>query len=152
MKEIFGIQVQQTLQDVCDPSRLALLVYDMQVGIVSQLKGSEPVTARVRQVLEAARQAGVRTFFTRHLSLPRELMGAFQYRMAMSWQRVDSPDKVQPWFLRDSPGFEIVPELKPLPSEGILDNITMSAFEGTPLAMALRDCSIRAVALAGIAM
>src|SRR6266478_4643513 len=151
MKEIFGISVQQTLQDVCDPSRLALLVYDMQVGIVSQLKGSEPVTARVTQVLAAARQAGVRTFFTRHMSLPRELMGAFQYRMAMAWQRLDDPAKVEPWFLRDSPGFAIVPELAPRPSEAIFDKLAMSAFEGTPLAFALRDCGITAVAICGIA-
>ena len=151
MKEVFGIKVQQTLEDVCDPSRLALLVYDMQVGIVSQLKGCGPVTARVARVLEAARSAGVRTFFTRHLSLPRELMGAFQYRMAMAWQRVDDPAKVQPWFLRDSPGFAIVPELAPKPSEAIFDKLAMSAFEGTPLEMALRDCGITAVAIVGIA-
>src|SRR5437764_9044506 len=151
MKEIFGIPIQRTLQDVCDPSRLALLVYDMQVGIVDQLKGSEAVTARVAQVLAAARQAGVRTFFTRHMSLPKELMGAFQYRMAMAWQRVDDPAKVQPWFLRDSPGFAIVPELAPWPSEAIFDKLAMSAFEGTPLEMALRDCGITAVAIVGIA-
>jgi nicotinamidase-related amidase len=151
MKEIFGISVAQTLDDVCDPSRLALLVYDMQVGIVGQLKGRGPVTARVAQVLEAARQAGVRTFFTRHMSLPLELMGAFQYRMAMAWQRVDDPAKVRPWFLRDSPGFAIVPELAPRPSEAIFDKLAMSAFEGTPLEMALRDCGITAVAMVGIA-
>jgi hypothetical protein len=101
MKQAIGIPVQQTLEDICDPSRLALLVYDMQAGIISQLKDSGPVSARVAQVLEAARSAGVRTYFTRHLSLPLELMGAFQYRMAMAWQRVDDPAKVQPWFLRD---------------------------------------------------
>jgi nicotinamidase-related amidase len=151
MKQAFGIPVPQTLEDVCDPSRLALLVYDMQVGIVTQLKGCEPVSARVAQVLEAARHAGVRTFFTRHMSLPRELMGAFQYRMAMTWQRVDDPTKVQPWFLRDSPGFAIVPELTPHPSEAIFDKLAMSAFEGTPLEMALRDCGITAVAIVGIA-
>ena len=151
MKEAFGLSVAQTLEDVCDPSRLALLVYDMQVGIVGQLKGCEPVTARVAQVLEVARHAGVRTFFTRHLSLPRELMGAFQYRMAMAWQRTDDPAKVQPWFLRDSPGFAIVPELAPRPSEAIFDKLAMSAFEGTPLEMALRDCGITAVAIVGIA-
>jgi nicotinamidase-related amidase len=151
MKEIYGISVQQTLDDVCDPSRLALLVYDMQVGIVSQLIGCGPVTARVAQVLETARRAGVRTFFTRHMSLPKELMGAFQYRMAMAWQRTDDPAKVQPWFLRDSPGFAIVPELTPLPSEAIFDKLAMSAFEGTPLEMALRDCGITALAIVGIA-
>ena len=43
-------------------------------------------------------------------------------------------------------------ELKPLPSEAIFDKITMSAFEGTPLQIALRDCGISAVAIVGIAM
>ena len=152
MKQAFGIDVPQTLSDVCDPSRLALLVYDMQVGIVGQLKGADAVTARVARVLEASRRAGVRVFFTRHMSLPRELMGAFQYRMAMAWQRIDDPAKVEPWFLRDSPGFAIVPELEPRPSEAIFDKLAMSAFEGTPLEFALRDCGITAVAIAGIAM
>src|SRR5260221_10404407 len=142
MKQAFGIPVPQTLEDVCDPSRLALLVYAMQVGIVSKLKGCEPVSERVAQVLEAARHAGVRTFFTRHMSLPRELMGAFQYRMAMAWQRLDDPAKVQPWFLRHSPGFAIVPELAPRPSAAIFDKLAMPAFEGPPLGMALPACGI----------
>ena len=152
MKQAFGIAVPQTLEDVCDRSKLALLVYDMQVGIVSQLKNGEAVTAQAARVLKAARDAQLRVFFTRHMSLPKELMGAFQYRTAMAWQRLDDPAKVQPWFLRDSPGFAIVPELAPLPSEAIFDKLAMSAFEGTPLAFALRDCGITAVAIAGIAM
>ena len=45
MKQVFGIDVPQTLEDVCDRSKLALLVYDMQVGIVSQLKAADAVTA-----------------------------------------------------------------------------------------------------------
>src|SRR4029453_10482058 len=61
-------------------------------------------------------------------------------------------EQVQPWFLRDSQAFSIVPELTPLPSEAIFDKITMSAFEGTPLSIALRDCGIRALAIVGIAL
>jgi nicotinamidase-related amidase len=110
------------------------------------------VTARVARVLEASRNAGLRVFYTRHMSLPKQLMGAFQYRMAMAWQRVDDPARVEPWFLRDSPGFAIVPELAPRPSEAIFDKLAMSAFEGTPLGFALRDCGINAVAMVGIAM
>jgi nicotinamidase-related amidase len=45
-----------------------------------------------------------------------------------------------------------MPEMNPLPSEAIFDKITMSAFEGTPLDMALRDCGIDAFAIVGIAM
>ena len=61
-------------------------------------------------------------------------------------------EKVKPMFLRDSPGFHIIPELQPLPSEGVLDKIAMSAFEGTYLEMALRDCGIRSFIIAGIAL
>jgi nicotinamidase-related amidase len=86
------------------------------------------------------------------MSLPKELMGVSQFRMAMAWQRVKSPDQVKPWFLRDSPGFHLLPELNPLPSEAIFDKLAMSAFEGTPLDFALRDCGIDAFAIVGIAL
>jgi biuret amidohydrolase len=152
MESAFGMTIPRTLEDACNPVGMALLVYDMQVGIVSQVKKGPEVVARVRDAVAVARACGMRVIFTRHLSLPRELMGAFQYRMAMSWQRVERADLVKPWFLRGSPGFEIVPELSPLPSEAIFDKITMSAFEGTPLSIALRDCGVRAVALVGLAI
>jgi biuret amidohydrolase len=103
MQHALGLDIPQTLEEACDPARMALLVYDMQAGIVKQIKDGEQITARVVQVLQAAREAGVRVFFSRHLSLPRELMGVTQLRMAMAWQRVDSVEQVKPWFLRDSP-------------------------------------------------
>jgi len=121
MKTAFGLTIPQTLEEVCDPQRIALLVYDMQVGILSQIKNAERVTRRVLEVLTAARDAGVRVFFSRHLSLPKELMGMSQFRMAMAWQRVDSTEQVNPWFLRDAPGFQITPELLPRPTEGVFD-------------------------------
>jgi nicotinamidase-related amidase len=152
MQRAFGLNIPQTLEDVCDPSTLALIVYDMQVGIVHQLADGAAITNRVLQVLDDARNAGIRVFFTRHLSLPKELMGAFQIRTAMAWQRVQSPAEVKPWFTRDAPGFQLVPEMAPRAREAIFDKITMSAFEGTPLNIALRDCGISAFAIAGIAM
>lgn len=152
MKRIHGLEIRTTLPEICKPAHMALVIYDMQVGIVSQVKDAERVVAKVKEALHAARQARMRVFFTRHMSLPVELMGAFQLRMAMKWQRVEEPDQVRPWFLRDSPGFPIVPALTPLASEAVLDKITMSAFEGTPLNIAVRDCGITAVAIAGIAM
>jgi nicotinamidase-related amidase len=152
MQQAFGLNIPQSLDDVCDPARLALVVYDMQVGIVKQIENGPQITGRVLQVLEAARNAGIRVFFTRHMSLPKELMGVSQFRTAMAWQRVKSPDEVKPWFLRDSPGFHLIPEMNPLPSEAIFDKITMSAFESTPLNIALWDCGIDAFAIVGIAM
>jgi nicotinamidase-related amidase len=145
------VEIPRTLEEVCRPDRMALLVYDMQVGVVNQIADGAEVTARVAAVLEAARGAGLRIFFTRHMSFPKEVMGASQLRTAMEWQRVDSPAEVQPAFLRGSPEFEIVPELAPRPSEAVVDKVTMSAFAGTPLDLALRDCGLGAYAIAGVA-
>jgi nicotinamidase-related amidase len=147
MQHAYGLDIPRTLEEVCDPRRLALLVYDMQIGVVRQIADGQRVTERVARVLAAARDAGVRVLFCRHLSLPKELMGVAQFRMAMAWQRVDSVDQVQPWFLPDSPGFQLVPELVPRSSEAVFDKITMSAFEGTFLDIALRDCGVNAVAI-----
>jgi nicotinamidase-related amidase len=151
MQRAFGLEIPQTLDEVCDPRRLALVVYDMQVGILSQLQDGDKVTTQVLEVLEAARSGGFRVIFTRHLSLPKELMGVFQLRMAMAWQHVESVGAVQPWFLRGTPGFELIPELQPRPSEAIIDKITMSAFEGTPLDIVLRDCGLNSLAIVGVA-
>jgi len=152
MQLAFELEIPQTLDDICDPRRMALVVYDMQIGIVKQIEKGPEITERVLHVLDAARKAGIRIFFTRHMSLPKELMGVSQFRMAMAWQRVKSPNEVKPWFLRDTSGFQLIPEMNPLPSEAIFDKITMSAFEGTPLNIALRDCGIDAFAIVGIAM
>jgi biuret amidohydrolase len=152
LQRAYGLEVPQNLKEACDPRRLALIVYDMQVGILRQIQGGDAVTAKVAELLRVAREAGIRVFFFRHMSLPKELMGVFQIRMAMAWQRVGSVDEVKPWFLRDSPGFQILPEVAPLPSEAVFDKITMSAFEGTPLDIALRDCGINAFLIAGVAM
>jgi nicotinamidase-related amidase len=151
MERAYGLEIPQTLEEVCDPRRLALVVYDMQAGVLGQIERAAEITAKVVDVVEAARRGGYRVLFLRHMSLPRELMGVFQFRMAMAWQRTDKVEDVNPWFLRDSPGFQLVPELAPLPSEAVLDKITMSAFEGTPLDIILRDCGLSAFAIVGVA-
>ena len=151
MKPAYGLEIPETIRELVNPKQCALIVYDMQIGIVRQIKDGAAITAKVKQVLDVARTAGMGVFHTRHLSLPKQLMGTFQFRQAMSWQRVDDPAKVQPWFLRDSPAFQIVTEVEPLPSEAVFDKLTMSAFEGTPLAMALRDCGIQRFMIIGVA-
>ena len=147
-----GLEIATRLADLCRPDRMALLVYDMQAGITRQVKDGATIVDRVARVLMAARASGFRVVFTRHMSLPTRLMGAFQLRQAMAWQRVTDPSKLGSPFLRGSPGFEIAPEVAPREDEAVLDKISFSAFEGTPLATILRDCGLTAFAIVGIAL
>jgi nicotinamidase-related amidase len=75
LQRAYGLEVPQNLKEACDPRRLALVVYDMQVGVVRQIQGGGAVTAKVAELLRAARDAGIRVFFLRHMSLPKELDG-----------------------------------------------------------------------------
>jgi nicotinamidase-related amidase len=152
MERVNGVDVPQSLDDACDPGRLALLVYDMQVGIMRQIADGDAVVARVKAVLETARGAGVRTVFVRHVTLPTRLMGASQLRMWRAWQRRDSAADVVSAFPPEAEHSQIVPELAPAADEAVFEKLTMSAFEGTPLDIVLRDCGVTAVAMAGVAL
>jgi nicotinamidase-related amidase len=147
-----GIVIPATLGEWCDPRSIALLVYDMQIGICRQIPDAPAIVERVGSALEAARSAGMRVAFTRHLSLPRKWMGMTQLRTAMAWQKRADPDTVDSWFERDAEATWIVPELAPRGDEAVFDKITMSAFDSTALGLALRDSGIRSIAIAGIAM
>lgn len=152
MHRAFGLNIPQTLSEMCNPRTLAVLVYDMQIGVVKQIRNGPEITGKVADVIAAARAGGFRVFFTRYMTLPKEVAGIAQLRMAMAWQRVASPELVQTIFRSDSPGFQLVPELPARPTEAVFDRITMSAFEGNPLTIALRDCGIISVAMVGVAL
>ncbi|MGW2660975.1 cysteine hydrolase family protein [Nocardia tengchongensis] len=147
-----GLEIPETLEDVCAPESMAVVVYDMQVGVLGQLEDGAAITERVVRVVEAARRGGYPVIFLRHFFLPKRLMGKFALRMAMSWQGAESVEDVVPILQRDTPAFQLVPELRPREGEVVFDKTSMSAFEGTPLASTLRDLGIGAYAIVGVAL
>ena len=152
MTNAYGLSIPNQLVDVCKPARCALIVYDMQVGIVPQISAGREIVVLCRRLLEAARAGGYRIFFTRHFFLPNNIAGVGQLRRAMVWQRTNKPEETKPFFLQGSPPWEIVPELAPREGEVVIDKITMSAFEGTFLNLAMRDAHLDCFIIAGIAL
>jgi biuret amidohydrolase len=152
MKDAFGLSVPEKLEEICTPSRCALIVYDMQAGIVPQISEGQAVLSRCQQLLTAARVGGFRVFFTRHIFLPNRAAGVGQLRRAMVWQRKNDPVDTKPLITQGSRSCQIVSELAPQDDEVVIDKITMSAFEGTYLDLALRDAHLQAFIIAGIAL
>jgi nicotinamidase-related amidase len=152
MERVEGLEIPQTLEETCRPQHLALLVYDMQIGVLRQIEDGEAVTRRVQEVLEAARAVGVRTVFVRHVTMPRRLMGAAQLRMWKAWQRRESAADVVSAFPPGADEARIAPEVEPTADEAVFDKVTMSAFEGTPVDIVFRDCGVTAVAVVGVAL
>lgn len=151
MDRFNGLDIPESLRDVVQPATLAFVVYDMQAGILAQIANGAEVLHNVRRLLAAARERRVRTVFTRHYFMPKELAGVYQLRQAKLWQGKQRAAETRPLIPHGSPGFQLVDGLEPLASEVVLDKIAMSAFEGTPLDLVLRDCGVRAYLIAGVA-
>jgi len=152
MKKAFGLDVPENLQDIVRPPYCALIVYDMQAGIVPQISSGLEIQKQCVLLVNAARKAGLRIFHTRHFFLHSAAAGVAQLRRAMVWQRKDEPQETTCFIPQGSPAFQIVPELEPREGEVIVDKITMSAFEGTFLNLAMRDAGIHSYLIAGIAL
>jgi biuret amidohydrolase len=135
-----------------DVARTALLVYDMQRGIVKQISDADRVIAACKTAIDAARRVGMRIAYSKHMSLPGAWLGSTQLRTAMMWQRIQKPEEVKAWFARGSEASEIVPELAPSDADLVFEKFAMSALSGTSLDFALRDCGIVNLVIVGIAL
>src|SRR5437868_6032099 len=135
-----------------DIARTALLVYDMQRGIAKQISDGERVIAACKTAIDAARRAGMRIAYSKHMSLPQAWLGSTQLRTAMAWQRTQKPEEVKSWFSRGSEASEIVPELTPTEEDLVVEKFSMSALTGTTLDFALRDCGVINLVIVGIAL
>ena len=151
MDRFNGLDVPESLADALDAQTLAFLVYDMQAGILSQIPDGDRVMSNVQRLLAVTRKRRVRTVFTRHYFMPTQLAGVFQLRQAKIWQGKAHAAETRPLIPHGSAGFQLAGGLEPRPDEPVIDKITMSAFEGTPLDIVLRDCGVRAFLIAGVA-
>lgn len=101
----------------------ALVVVDLQVGVVAHAWNRDAVVANVGIALERARKAGAPVIWVQH-SDPRELP-------------------------RGTPSWAFVPELQPAPGEAVVHKRYNSAFEETGLAALLDEAHVSHVVLAG---
>ena len=111
MDRFAGLDIPETLEDALDPATLALLIYDMQVGVLAQIADRDRVLANALRLLDAARAAGVRTVFVRHYFMPTALQGVYQLRQAKVWQRKARAADTSPPTPYGARGFELVPPL-----------------------------------------
>jgi nicotinamidase-related amidase len=149
MQQAFGMEVPESVAEMCQPRRAAVLVYDAQVGILAHVRDGTEVVGRMRSVVDAARRGAAPVVYVRHISVPPSHMGIAALRTAMAWQRLERAEEVRSAFPADASHSQLVDELTPESGEPVFDKLGMSAFVGTPLDVVLRDRGVSTLIIVG---
>ncbi|MGC8663357.1 MAG: isochorismatase family cysteine hydrolase [Thermoplasmata archaeon] len=123
------------LKDFLKPEKSVLVVWDVQETLVNAIFNKDEFLRNLKPIIEKARSKNIPVFYTKITPLP---------------ERFES--QARKIFYRGgfNPG-EIFPEIKPQPSDFVLNKNTASIFVGTNFEYMIRNASIQTIFFTGIA-
>ncbi|MDP9868157.1 MULTISPECIES: cysteine hydrolase family protein [Streptosporangium] len=123
----------------------ALIIGDLQAGIVDNYPFAAGVLPVVERVLPAARAAGIPVIFIRFG------LRASGLDVAAGNQVINTLRGAGTLFHEESPETLVHPRIEPLPGEAVILKRRASAFSGTDLDRLLRAQRVDSIVLAGVA-
>jgi len=151
MFEIGGKKIPNTLAELVDPGRAALLVWDMEYAIAPNAFNYNDILPMLRELAALARQVGVPVFYSVQtgFDLAKEEAGVW---VRVRMKRAKATDPSQLLKEREDPkGQEIVAELKPQPHDIVFRKRRPDAFVGTDFDLMLRSKGVKTILIGGVA-
>ncbi|MFC1918104.1 cysteine hydrolase [Chloroflexota bacterium] len=143
--------IYTSLEEIVNPAHTALVVWDVQNGLVNSAFNKEDFLKNIKSLVAAARSHNVPVIYTKITPLPIPYESPWRLYLQMRRFGVDSPEKLPPFLQPGSPQAEIHSEVSPQEKELILHKHTHSIFIGTYFENIMRNRGIDTILFTGIA-
>ena len=151
MYEFAGKKIPSTLAEIVEPSRTALLIWDMEYAIGPNAFNYKEMLPKLQELSATARRVGARVFYSVQtgFDVAKEEAGVW-VRIRMKRAKATDPNQL----LKDKEDphdREIIAELKPQPQDIVFQKRRPDGFVGTDLDLMLRSNGIKTIIIGGVA-
>ncbi len=148
MQEVAGKKIPDTLEEIIDPKRTALLLWDMEYAIAPNAFNFKEMVPKLKDLSALARKIGVPVFYSQQIAFDLEKEEApvwvrVRNRRAGGGQGSPIPTGKH--------GHDIIDELNPEPRDIVFQKRRPDGFIGTDLDLMLRNKGVSTVIMGGVA-
>ena len=151
MFEIAGKKIASTLPEIVEPSRTALLIWDMEYAIAPNAFNYKDMLPKLQELSAVARRVGARVFYSVQtgFDVAKEEAGVW---VRIRMKRAKAADPSQLLKEKEDPhDRQIIEELKPQAQDIVFQKRRPDGFVGTDFDLMLRSNNIKTIVIGGVA-
>ena len=149
MIQFKGREIPETMQEVVDPKRTVLLVWDMQNDQAGSSFNKDEFLRTTPPLIGTAKGARVPVVYAQSTPYPWTIESPAMIRRAMKAQSVDHPSKLKPRRLHGSFGWQLIEPFKPQEEDVIIDKRRATMFLGTEFESLMIHWGTRTIVMVG---
>ena len=149
MIEFQGRQIPDELREIVDPKATVLLVWDMQNDQAGGSFNKDALIRHAPPLIEAARNAAIKTVYTRQTPYLWKDEAVTWIRRAMREQQVDHPSRLKTRRIKGSFGWQFFEPFKPGENDEVIDKRRPSMFIGNEFETIMHNRGASTVVIIG---
>lgn len=148
MIEFEGRKIPDRVEEIVEPARSLLLVWDMQYDIAARAFNFDLIVASLKSLIAAARKARVPVAYSQQTAIDFKHEAPVWIRRRMA--KVSDPKNLPLRTVEGTRGWQVLDELKPEAGDIVFKKRRPSAFIGTDFDLLLRSRGVETVILTGV--